>query len=112
MTTRTVTAAELEAFYNALPTGSQNALTARELSRRLSLGRNGDRMLRAFAEQATEQGMLVCTTNSGYFKAATMSEALESIGRIASQGQRMTRRARAMQAIADRQFGQQQTFGI
>lgn len=101
-------AAELERFYNALPHGRDQALTARELSARLGLSeRHGDRVLRNLAQHATDAGYLVCTSNAGYYRPASADEAQETIGRLRSQAAHMSDRARRMQGLMDRLFGQQ-----
>lgn len=84
--------------------GRANAQTARQLSRSLHLGPNGDRLLRALAHAATEAGIVVCTGNSGYWLPETQAEAEETIGRLYSQGTEMIRRANALRALVSRRF--------
>ena len=84
--------------------GRANAQTARQLSRSLHLGSNGDRLLRAWAHAATEAGIVVCTGNSGYWFPETQAEAEETIGRLYSQGTEMIRRANALRELVARRF--------
>lgn len=86
--------------------GRAQAKTARQLSRALGLGKNGDRILRALAHAATEAGVVVCTGNSGYWYPETQAEAEETIGRLYSQGAEMIRRANALRELVSRQFAQ------
>lgn len=98
-------ASEVAAFYAALGNGRANASTAGQVASRMGLaGQHADRHLRLLAQHAVEAGMLVCSSNSGYYRPATMAEAQESIRRIASQGALMCARARHMQSLADKLF--------
>lgn len=98
---------QVESFHAYLQTHAQgraNAKTARQLAHALHLGRNGDRLLRALAQKATARGLLVCTGNEGYWLPTTPEEAEATIGRIASQGQKMLQRAQELRALVAKQF--------
>ena len=94
-------------FFDHLPFGRANAVTARQLAARYGIS---DRDARALADAAADAGLLVCADNHGYFRPATAAEVDETIGRLASQAARMSRRARIIRALADRAFGRQGTL--
>lgn len=92
--------------------GQPNAKTARDISRRMELGRHGDRILRTLAAAAAEAGMLVCTGNAGYWIPATEQEAEETIGRLHSQGIKMLERARELRVLVSCRFATGQQIGM
>lgn len=84
--------------------GRANAIPARDLRYLLHLGPSGDRVLRYLAHEANEQGILVCADNSGYFIPTSPADVEETIRRLHSQGEKMIRRARRLEALAARFF--------
>lgn len=84
--------------------GRAHAKTAKEISRALGLGVHGDRILRALAHHATDDGIVVCTGNAGYWLPETEAEAEETIGRLRSQGVDMLQRADTLSKLVHQQF--------
>lgn len=84
--------------------GRDHAIFGKHLAVALGLGRNWDRKLRALANAANANGILVCTGDRGYFIAASFDEVEETIGRLESQALDMLKRIKTLRALAARQF--------
>jgi len=82
--------------------GRNNALYAYDLKKRLGFS---PRTCRALANEANRLGTLIVGTNAGYFIPANRAEADESIGRLRSQGQKMSERAEQQENLAREKFG-------
>jgi len=102
----------VEKFYQHLRShavGRINAIPARDLVEALDLGESGDRILRALAHEANEQGFLVCSGNEGYYIPTSPDEVNETTGRLRSQAVKMIQRADHLEEIARRHFQRQAT---
>jgi hypothetical protein len=107
-TAPTIAPEQVQMLYTCLQRHAQgraNAKTARWLVANLGMNKaTGDRLLRAIANAATENGLLICTGNAGYWLPDSLAEAEETIGRLHSQGVQMLERAKEMRALVDRHF--------
>jgi len=107
-----VESSTVEQFYQHLrchAVGRINAIPARDLVEALDLGESGDRILRALAHEANEQGLLVCTGNDGYYIPTSPDEVSETTGRLRSQAVKMIQRANHLEEIARQHFQRQAT---
>jgi hypothetical protein len=101
-----VTADQVLTFFEAVPIGVDNALTARDLAPLLELEpAHADRALRALVESAIiDHGLLVCTGNPGYWRPVSRDEAAQSVGWKKSQALRMLERVKAEASLLDKEF--------
>lgn len=73
-----------DAFLKLLKKGEKNAQRGEDLARRLD---TTPRMIRRFVAEARKCGVLVCSTDKGYFMAANRDELRRSYLRMKAQAQ-------------------------
>ena len=93
---------------NLLKTGERNAQSGKALAEKLG---TSPRQIRSVVNEARRNGVLVCSTDSGYFMAGCRDELRRSYLRMKAQAQSTNEAIKAMKR-ALREYEGQESFDI